>query len=75
VIKNLPPFAVALIRATIGGALLAGTFYFANDVDFFSKQVMGIAFGFVALRAGVEGWYDQATKPRQNEPPATDLDG
>ncbi len=37
--------------------------------------MMGIAFGFVALRAGAEGWYDQATKPKMNQPPATDFDG
>lgn len=73
--KSLPPFTVALIRAIIGAVIMAGVFYFANDVALFSKQVLGIAFGFVALRAGAEGWYDQATKPRQNQPPATDFDG
>lgn len=72
--KNLPPIAVAFLRSLVGAFLLAGTYYFANDVELLSKTVLGIGFGYVALRAGVEGWYDQATKPDQNHPPASELD-
>ncbi len=36
--KSLPPFVVALIRAIIGAVIMAGVFYFANDVALLSAS-------------------------------------
>ena len=72
--KDLPPFVVAFLRSLGGAVLLAGTYYFVNDVALLSKTVLGIGFGYIALRAGFEGGYDQMRKPKQNQPPASELD-
>lgn len=73
--KYTDPIIVALLRSLVGAILVAGTYYFANDVALFSKTVMGIGFVYIATRGGIEGIFDQLKKPRQNEPPATDFDG
>jgi hypothetical protein len=61
------PIVVASYRAVIGGAVMAGAAFFSTLSSGASTKVAGVAagvafFGYLALRAGVEGLVDQTQK-------------
>jgi hypothetical protein len=61
-------FQTALIRGAIGGAIFAGSAFFAQLASGGSLKAAGVAagvsfFGYLLLRSGIEGYIDtQAAK-------------
>lgn len=77
---NYAPILVALIRAVLGAAFAAFAVYvtlIGSNLD--GSRVLAATLGafvaYIATRGGIEGILDQNTKPNQNNPPASDLDG
>jgi membrane protein insertase Oxa1/YidC/SpoIIIJ len=61
------PIVVASYRAVIGASVMAGAAFFSTLQTGASTKIAGVAagvafFGYLALRAGVEGLIDQTTK-------------
>lgn len=78
--SSLAPIWVALIRAVMGAAFAAFTVYvtLVGDGDISGRRlfaaVAGAAVSYIATRGGIEGIFDQNTKPDMNHPPATTVD-
>ncbi len=73
------PFTVALFRAALGAIMAGATVFMAtwsttNDVKTITIATLGAMISYIVSRGGIEGVFDQRTKPDMNVPPATDLD-
>ena len=78
--SSLAPIWVALIRSLMGAAFAGFTVYTTLSVEgsasqeamIWSSVAAGIA--YITTRGGIEGIFDQNTKPDMNHPPATNVD-
>lgn len=78
--SGLAPVWVALIRSLMGAGIAALTVYASlsaeGSADAEGKIWAAVlaAAAYITTRGGIEGIFDQNTKPDMNHPPATDVD-
>lgn len=78
--SSLAPILVAFIRAIMGAAFAAFTVYTTLSIEGSADDKamvwtsIAAALSYIATRGGIEGIFDQNTKPDMNHPPATDVD-
>ena len=78
--SSLAPIWVAIIRSLMGAAFAGFAVYTALATEGSASQEAMIwasvsaAISYIATRGGIEGIFDQNTKPDMNHPPATNLD-
>lgn len=67
--NDVPPWCVALARGFLGAFIVGGLAAFnawgqSDDLTFIIRATGVAVFGFLAVRAGIEGILDQSTKGR-----------